>query len=74
MSLSFSGQKTVHFTVLPSAWDSHFLLRPRMRTLLLTAMFVASPILDPRSPGLIVGFGVVLMLVARSLSRQTAVS
>jgi len=42
--------------------------------ILLTSLFVASPILDPRSPGLIVVFGGLLMLAARSLSQQTTMS
>jgi hypothetical protein len=72
MNLSFSGQKTARFTVLPLGMGLATSPAPPMRMLLLTAMFVASPILDPRSPGLFLAFGVVLMLAARSLSRQTA--
>ena len=42
--------------------------------ILLTSMFVASPILDPRSPGLFLVFFCLLLACARSLSQQRAMA
>jgi len=42
-----------------------------MRITLITATLIATPLLDPRSPGLLLIFSCLFLLAARSLASQT---